>query len=401
MGEKVSDQSNQSSAARVLRPAHSVAALAKDGSLRRLPRAPGRARSDIFTSRFEDRIVFYDCFHDETGQHILLVGPPPFNLEPYHDQAVFTALPSGQILTASRYPSRSTMLTILSGAPSDTDEVRIAFADQQFTLAVQPNLSADLAGSKLMFTMSKDNALVWIETWARWHVEAHQVDTIVFFDNGSTKPDLSAVEACLAAVPGLKTLVMIDWPYRYGATDKGVIMHRFWAQFLQVSAMNLVLRRFGARADGILNCDIDELVSPSPKGDLFDQLRSSEIGYVQFAGVWVETHTRHAGTAPEARTHFDYTHVERTFLRHLSPAKWAIDPRRDWVRALDVFPYMHDVKYPPAGVKPVRGKFWHFKGINSNWKSKRRIDLQPNWIRHSEPADLLAARDFFVTRTAK
>ncbi len=401
MGNKTSGQSNPPSTARVLRPAHSLAVLAEDNPLRRLPRAPDRRRSEVFTSRYEDRIIFYDCFWDAAGENILLIGPPPFNLAAQHDGATFTALPSGQVLTASRYRSRSTMLTVLSGAPSSTTEIRIAFADQQFTLPVQPNFAAELAGSRLMFTMSKNNALAWIETWARWHVEAHQVDTIIFFDNGSSNPDSVAVEACLAAVPGLKTLVMIDWPYRYGATDKGVIMHRFWAQFLQVSAMNLVLRRFGGMAEGILNCDVDELVALPATGTVFDLLRTSDIGYAHLAGTWVETHTGATAFPPEQRSHFAYTHVDRTFLSRLSPAKWVIDPKKSWLQAPDVFAYMHDVKHPPSGTKPVRGKFWHFKGINSNWKSKRRIDLEPNWFRHGEPADLLAARDFFTKRTTK
>ena len=57
----------------------------------------------------------------------------------------------------------------------------------------------------------------------------------------------------------------------------------------------------------------------------------------------------------------------------LSPSKWVLDPTRDWVRSLAVQPYLHRIHGAPEGARrhDEAAMFFHFKGINTNWKEKR------------------------------
>ena len=56
--------------------------------------------------------------------------------------------------------------------------------------------------------------------------------------------------------------------------------------------------------------------------------------------------------------------------RRSKPNKWALDPRRRWVDSLDVHPYWHWIAGRPlfSKVSPPGAFYWHFRGINTNWK---------------------------------
>jgi hypothetical protein len=55
--------------------------------------------------------------------------------------------------------------------------------------------------------------------------------------------------------------------------------------------------------------------------------------------------------------------------------KWALDPSRRWVRKLSVHPYWHWIEGRPIFAKsmPEDALYWHFRGINTNWKQQRAI----------------------------
>ena len=108
---------------RLLTPGHSAAFLPEESALRRLPRAPQRRRPPEFLERYEDRALVYDAFWHVDGKRILLVGPPPMNLMPSIQAARYEAMPGRVVLTPRYFPSLSTMITELSGAPAGTTEI--------------------------------------------------------------------------------------------------------------------------------------------------------------------------------------------------------------------------------------------------------------------------------------
>ena len=383
---------------RLIRSGNSAAFLDADAPLRRLPRAPRRPRPREFHERYEDRALWYDCFWHHDGARILLCGPPPMNLWPLLRRARYLALPSRTPLRPTFHRSLSTMITALDGAPAGTTAVAVAFEGEHFELPVQPSHAAELAGRRVLFTMSRDNDLPWIAEWARWHAALHGTDAIVFFDNGSTRYAVKEIEETLLGVPGIARVAVQSWPYSYGMTDPALLADPFYVLFLQVSSMSVALRRFAPAAFGLLNCDVDELARAPDGRSIFELAKASPQGLVVMRGKYLEP------MAAEAAAGMPTTH--RHFTKMLSdprnsvsrPKKWALDPERSWVGSLDVHPYMHWIKGRPwFGKSSPPGLFYrHFRGINTNWKDQRTESA------HLRPEDLMEDAEFasLVARNA-
>jgi hypothetical protein len=287
-------------------------------------------------------------------------------------------------LSIGYHSSASVMLTELSGAPAGTTGVELQFAHEKFELPLQVNSSPDLAGRNILFTLSKDNELGWIKEWAHYHATMQGVDAVVLFDNGSSRYGTDEIEATLRSVKGIRKAAVLSLPYRYGATDLAVLSNPYYGLFLQIATMSIVLRRYAARAAGLLNCDIDELATTPPGSNVFELARQSQHGLVVMRGQFIEAiqTTKPNGHAP---THRDYLSRRRDPLTRLSrPRKWALDPSRPWVADLNVHPYMHWIEGRPwFGKTQPPGMFhWHFRAINTNWK-ENRTDAS-----HLSPVDL-------------
>lgn len=358
---------------RLIATANSPAFLPEVSPLRRLPRSPSRPRSPNFAAAYEDRALVYDCFWHHDGRTILLVGPPPMSLAGQYRTARYIALPSREELVPRYFPSLSTMITALDGAPAGTAEVVLELDGTDHSLTVQPSHADAFAGRRVLFTMSKDNDLGWIEEWARWHVAMHGADAIVVFDNGSSRYARGDIEATLLAVPGIERVAVESWPYRYGMTDTALSIDPFYVLFLQVSSMSVALRRYAPSAAGLLNADVDELVMTPPGATIFDLARRTRQGLIVMRGRYIEPLALDgAPTAGLRHRHFGYlsTDARRAVSR---PRKWALDPSRRWLRNFNVHPYMHWILGRPAFGKssPAGVYYRHFRGINTNWKEMR------------------------------
>ena len=291
--------------------------------------------------------------------------------------ASYLALPSGRKLTAAYHPSLSTMTTALAGAPEGTTAIKLELGDEHWELPVGANYSAMLAGRRVLFTMSKDNDLAWIREWALWHVRLHGTDAVVLFDNGSQSYSVVEIEHALLSVPGLSLIAVPSWSGRFGMTDHALSVNPFWSHFLQITSMGVVLRRFGAQAFGLLNCDIDELAATHSGRSIYDLLTDARRGLVVFRGHWIEAIGENANSHRGFRLKLRDARLSRS-----SPGKWVLDPKRDWVQSLDVHPYWHWVEGRPWFGKsmPRDAYYRHFRGINTNWKENRTV---------SPPADAM------------
>lgn len=357
---------------RLLPAAHSSAFLAADRPLKRDIRSPERPRPPEFLARYEAKALVYDCFWHADGRRILLVGPPPMNLKGVLKAARYVALPSGTPLNFAYHPSLSTMITELTGAPVGTTAVRMTVDDQVFELVVQPNHADRFAGSRMLFAMSRNNDLAWIREWATWHARLHGTNAIVFFDNGSTQYQPGEIEEALLGIDQLDHVTVHSMPYAFGMTDPALAVNPYWSHFLQISSMSVVLRRYGAKAFGLLNCDPDELAATHSGRPIYDLLAEARRGLVVFRGIWIEA-VGEPGAPPPAR--------HRDFVRRLTdekaaasrPGKWVIDPGRDWFERLNAHPYWHWIAGRPWFGKsmPKDAFYRHFKGINTNWKEGR------------------------------
>jgi hypothetical protein len=352
---------------------HSSAFLPERSALKRHPRAPERERPAEFADKFESRALVYDTFRHADGERILLVGPPPLDLAAELKSARYTALPSHAPLLARHHISLSVAVTELSGAPVETSAIRMQFGGETVELPVQPNVSPLLAGKRIVFTMSKDNELAWIREWAHYHAEIQGAEAVVFFDNGSTRYEPAEIAATLRSVPGIEHAAILSWPYKYGPFDPAVRRDPYYALFLQIASMSVALRRYGAEAYGLLNCDIDELVATPEGMTVFDLAKGSRSGLVVMEGSFVEA-VPSGDIGDRMPVHRDFLSRLRDPETRLSrPRKWTLDPMRRWVASLDVHPYMHWIEGRPlfGKARPPGLSYWHFRGINTNWKERR------------------------------
>lgn len=367
----------------------SVVRLDENGPLARTPLHPNRPRSVEFMERFESKILYYDCFRSAKDSSVFLIGPPPLNLEDHLNDCTFSDGHTNQKFDATHSISRSTLLTQVKKVPLEARILKLEFAAETFQIEIQPSLSDALSGSNILFSMNKDNELQWIQDWAMWHSKTQNVDSVVLFDNGSTQYDLAAVGDTLKDVTSLKKVVLFDWPSKFGARDDRVLSYHYWSHFLQISSMNLVLRRCAAQANGLANLDIDELASPLGSGDVFDAARSTPHGIAALAGTWMSAASH---SKQDTRRHADFIHVARGPAANLCPKKWVLNPQASWVDKVDVFPYWHRIMGAPdrkVTDKPV-ARFWHFKGISTNWKNVRTKNSAPS-ILHAQVSDFMEA----------
>ncbi len=315
-------------------------------------------------------MLYYDCFR--SGRDVLLVGPPPYGL----GGARFSGLPGKASLDAKTYRSESVVITRLANVSAEVTAIEVLVdSGERFDLPVQPSSVAELSGARLLFTMSKDNELAWIAEWARYHARVHGADAVVFFDNGSTRYEMTEIAATISD-QGIGRVAVHSWPYIYGAPDTAVRLNPFYTQFLQVASMSVVLRRYGMASAGILNCDVDELVATPAGKTIYDLVQQSPQGLIVMRGRYMEPVPNDGALFGDHRDYSRY--LADTKLATSRPKKWALDPSRGWVSNLKVHPYMHWIENRPFFSKSTpEGVFYrHFRAINTNWKD-RRTEILP------------------------
>jgi hypothetical protein len=344
--------------------AQSSAALLPAG-VRRAPRVPQRKRPQAFLDAFDAAGMVYDCFWHADRARVMLICPAPVNLEAGYRLATYAA--SGTPLRAKFHISLSVMIVELMDVPAGSTAISMTFGQETAELPIRANASTQLADARILFGMNKNNDLAWIREWATFHQRLHGTDTVILYDNGSTAYAVEDVVDTLRTVPGLAHVAVPVWPQPFGRTDPAVRLNPYWAHFPQIASMSAVLRRYGAKAAGVLNADIDELVETPGGRSIYEIASGLKHGLAVFRGRWIEA----VPLADAVVDHRDFGLMQRDSKRARSrPNKWALDPKRAWVESLDVHPYWHWIAGRPmfSKVSPDGARYWHFRGINTNWK---------------------------------
>lgn len=330
-------------------------------------------RPASFFDHYDGRTLFYDVFWHLDGRRVLMVGPPPIDLNQRYDKMACVALPSGQKLGWREHNSKRLRLCSIR-PPVGTTHIEITYAGATQTVTIANNASAFFQGSNVLFAISKNNRLEWIADWARFHAVNQGTNAVIVFDNGSTDYGLTEIEAALASVPRIERIAVLPASFPFGRKDEWVQKDQFWSQFLQPAMFLVMFRRFAQAAHGILNCDIDELAVPSPHGNVYDTAARSRSGTVYYQGAWVAAVADEGRTAPYR--HSDFRRLEADPGRGMSSThKWAMAPRRRWLERLDVHPYPHFLQNRPMGTrhKPTDVFIAHFRGISTSWKYDRQV----------------------------
>jgi len=330
------------------------------GFIRQPTRAPDLRHGD-FWERYDATTVIYDLFRTADPEMLLAICPPLHNLE--QDLALrFRAEPSGEPCRFTRQ-TRVNCDRLWISVPRGTERVVAETTIGEVPLIPGPDMTDAFRDRRVVFTLSKDNDLVWIRDWAAYYARVHGVDAVVVYDNGSTRYSCADIEAALATVPELAVFAVIDWPFRYGPADyrRDLTVGLGDCDYCQAGALEHAARRMFSQAAAVINMDIDELLYAIDDIALFDALRGSQSGYLHIHGHWVEATPDNPSPT---RRHAAYSKS----VRHEPPlsqsTKWVVDPRR---LHPDAFWDIHHMRGADVDRSSVQFRFGHFRALNTNW----------------------------------
>lgn len=341
------------------------------GSVCRRPpdRLPGHL-TDVFAGNFDSRTLVYDAFFDRSCNAIRLICPKLLNLKKAVIQGGAILVDGIDCRPVLREFPRYDLLEV--HCSTQPKEVVLSAFGMIIPISLSEYSPEVFDGRRVLYTMSRDNRIEWIEDWARHHIDHHGADALLLVDNGSRLYELWELVERLEQIDGLATIRVLSAPFRFGPYFSPSQLNVFQRlrlgggsrfRFLQVAMLNLARIRFLSRAASVLSIDVDELVFSSDGESVFSKAESSPAGMVQFRGDWY---------LPPVGLR-NPTHADHVFLRagaRRCPPKYCVSPLgplggRSWsVHTLDLplcaFPFhCSDLRYR------------HMRGITSNWKGGR------------------------------
>lgn len=243
----------------------------------------------------------------------------------------------------------------------------ITISAEEFTASttVGTDLSGLFDGLNVLFTKSKNNPLIWIRDWAEFHVRRHGIDGILIYDNGSTIYTPADILDTVGSIDGLKTLVVVDWPFKFGPQGGSWdgLMNAPWdSDFCEYGIMEHARWRFLLAANAVVNADIDELVLTDHPRTVLDVLAESSAPVVRFLGRWIENTATISDRLPRFGDFNTYD-----VSRNSSTPKWVARPAdvpeaSQWKT--------HEIRgADTTDSSAVMHR--HFMAINSDWKRER------------------------------
>jgi hypothetical protein len=265
---------------------------------------PEKVRPPQFDEQYDFHTLFYDAFFVPKDLTIRLVCPRLLNLEAIVKEATFTS--NGEKLEPRlrRRNWRNDEISLTCSRVPTRLRIRFRSMDREIPLGTQDRES--FRGLRCAVLKSRNNDLAWITDWAKYHVMVHGLEGLLFFDNGSDQYTVEDVNRAFLGVDGLQTVRVLSAPFPFGPTADGRDIHK--AKFLQGGLMETARVRYLQTAAAVLLVDIDELVSPVPKSNIFALAEQSALGCVSMPGRW-----QYPGSTPMAPArHVDHVYVSPT-----------------------------------------------------------------------------------------
>jgi hypothetical protein len=353
------------------------------------PRKSAWGRSLRYAAALDRDTLLYDIFLEPGGETAFAVGPPlPQRLPP--EEISFTCAETGAACPVTWNPRsvRQSPHFLQIALPPGTRSLAVETPGTLAVRPIQPNGRGIFAGKRVLIAGSRNDDPAWIADRAWFHVVHHGFDAVLHYDNGSTRYTPVDVANALAAVPGLDTVVVIDWPFpMYPSGDFGWPRHdEQWGQW---SLLHHARHRFLLDADVILWGDIDELLVRRGAETLED-LAASESGADTL--IFPSQNVVAVGTPPAAPVsyrHFHWTQDAPSFHRR----KWLTWPAREKQPA----PWnVHYTGGPnQTEISPDRFAISHFLPMTTGWgnRANRQKPVSPDPARHREDDVLRAALD--------
>lgn len=318
-------------------------------------------RDETFLQKYDFKSIFFDVY--EIDGAVELNGPPLLNLKTMLGRNPFTI--NGQALPSVSYKTFWKVQRTTMPVEKHPQLIDIDCRLGQFKLKVQKNYRKALSDSRVLFSLSKNNDLEWIKSWAKFYVDAHGIDAIVFYDNGSDRYKLEDVGEVLDTIEGLKQVYLVSWPFPYG--PRGGVGIKWDSDFTQYCMIEHARRRFFQDAKSVTYADIDELVVCEDGMPLFDHLAASPKSAITYEGVWIES-IRIKQDAPKNFWNYMYNDKRRAPCTR----KWTIDPKR-LSETAQIRVHGFGEGFEAEFISTIRHR--HFKALNFDWKNNRTPEV--------------------------
>ncbi|MEB8389296.1 hypothetical protein OO012_18885 [Rhodobacteraceae bacterium KMM 6894] len=337
---------------------------------------------DKAKSAVDNDTLFYDVFQSGSPGTVYAVGPPlKQTLRRFLKRAQLT-LDGVPATMREISQSRRASIVEITAPVTDPRALGISHPQISFNVAISPSHLHRYAGTRSMFTLSRNNTLDWVRDWARFHVETQGVESIVLFDNASDIYGTDALAEVLDNINGLQTFDVVPTPFQYGPIGLGRELTS--ARYLQFGVFEITRLRFLQDAAGVLNMDIDEMAH-SPQGTtVFEAAADNEAGFLTLPGSW-------RYPAPDApMVHGAHT-LRQSGDEDLMYPKWCVVPEgpqlgKSW--------RTHGIKGLPDQVQDSHG-FFHCRMISESWHYDRSeytdMALEPDPLAEAVLAPMLKA----------
>jgi GT2 family glycosyltransferase len=328
--------------------------------------------------------MFFDVFRSD--DHVLCLGPPMDGWMPRRNVLRMSdgrsPIPLRYQIEPPRIPEQHTSRLRVPHLAADCDTLQLEAGEAKIEIAIQTSQTRLLSGRRVLVTLSKDYPLQWIVDWATFHVRLQGADAVLLYDNGSLSYSLDDLAAALSGVAGLREVVVVDWPFRYGIDGKPG--ERVLDNYCQTGALDHARRCFCTQARSVLSLDIDELLPPGDQS-IFEQVEASSHAVILFHGIWAEASGIESLNDVRGVRHRDCGYAWRSQIKMLAVGKAAGLCRTKWVAvparcSPDAEWGVHDV-YPAAAPAQSTRRRWrmldrtiayrHCRQINTGWKTDR------------------------------
>jgi len=342
-------------------------------------------RAQRASTRFDFETMFFDVFRTADGA-VLCMGPPLEGCAPRNTAMRFSRADGRSTFAhrveAPRISQQLTSRLYVRDRGAAGDALILEVAGISLPITTNPSHARLLSDRRVIMTLCKDTPPRWIHDWAAFHVRIHGADAVLLYDNGSTSHALEDIAQALSAIAGLKEVVIVDWPFRYGIGSRSG--EPVLDNFCQTGALDHARRCFCLHARSVLNADIDELLPP---GDLpiFEQVETSSHAAMLFYGIWAEAPDIESLDDITRVRHRDCSFVWRSQTNMLALGKNETLCRTKWIAVPNrCGPHVewgvHDV-YPASLWARTTRRRWrtlnrsvvyrHCRQINTGWKTDR------------------------------
>jgi len=220
---------------------------------------------------YDSKTLFYDLFVQ--FNRLICIGPPFYNIgKPLAIKHKGKDL-SFKLKRGHRWRGPEVIDIKIPSKESQKAQLDLEFVFKEFAIEVSCNCHKNISLTRrdlCLIAMQKDNPLIWLKDWCRWHIRVHGVERIVLYDNGSNY--WSSLDRELSEIDEEVEIILVHWPCKHGPTT--AILSEYG--YAHTGMFNHFRFFFGIQTTWLINLDIDEFLYFDSPLSLREYLQLSE-----------------------------------------------------------------------------------------------------------------------------